>query len=138
MLSRRRLLRRSLYTAAGFTLKKSVPAIGQAMASPVQVHSEVKLTRYVDHLSLPPVIRSTGETGEIIDIEMRQFARRCIAIFPQQFFGDITGHGRGQRLKRKAVGISASTGPASSPLDIFFPSITLFMAQKQRFLQFAT
>jgi spore coat protein A, manganese oxidase len=76
MLSRRRLLRRGLYTAAGLTLRQGVPALGQAMASPRQVHSDVKLTRYVDALPIPPVIRPTGEPNEIIDIEMRQFHQK--------------------------------------------------------------
>src|ERR1700722_20370880 len=76
MLTRRRLLHRGLYTAAGLTLRQGVPALGQAMASPRQVHSDVKLTRYVDALPIPPVIRPTGEPDEIIDIEMRQFHQK--------------------------------------------------------------
>jgi spore coat protein A len=76
MLSRRRLLNRSLYTAAGLSLGKAVPALGQAMASPRQVRSEVKLTRYVDPLPIPPVIRPTGNPDEVIDIEMRQFSHK--------------------------------------------------------------
>jgi spore coat protein A len=77
MLSRRRLLHRGLYTAAGISLSKSVPALGQAMASPAQVRSGVKLTRYVDPLPIPPVIRPTGEPGEIIEVEMRQFHQKA-------------------------------------------------------------
>jgi spore coat protein A len=76
MLSRRRLLHRSLYTAAGLSLSKAVPALGQAMASPRQVRSDVKLTRYVDPLPIPPVLRPTGNPGEVIDIEMRQFRQK--------------------------------------------------------------
>ena len=68
MLSRRRLLRRSLYTAAGLTLKRGVPAFGQAMASPASFRSAVKLTRYVDALPVPPVIRPTGNVDEVIAI----------------------------------------------------------------------
>jgi spore coat protein A, manganese oxidase len=73
MLSRRRLLSRSFYTAAGITLQNRLPALGQAMASPTPVRSAVKLVRYVDPLPVPPVVRSTGKPGEVIDIEMRQF-----------------------------------------------------------------
>src|SRR5580698_6057686 len=76
MLSRRHLLSRSLYTAAGVTLSKSVPAIGQAMASPRQVRSNVTLARYVDPLPVPSVIRSTGKPNEVIDLEMRQFQQK--------------------------------------------------------------
>ncbi|NYF78997.1 multicopper oxidase family protein [Granulicella arctica] len=46
------------------------------MASPPQVRSDVKLTRYVDPLPIPPVVRSTGKTDEVITIEMRQFQHR--------------------------------------------------------------
>jgi spore coat protein A len=76
MLSRRRLLRRSFYSALGLTLTKGVRAIGQAMASPAQVRSGVKLARYVDPLVVPPVIHATGKPGQVIDIEMRQFQQR--------------------------------------------------------------
>ena len=72
MLSRRRLLSRGLYTSAGLALRTGVPAIGQAMASPPPARSGVKLTRYVDPLPIPPVIRAKGTPGEAIDIEMRQ------------------------------------------------------------------
>ncbi len=76
MLSRRRLLQRGLTTAAGLTLSKTVPAMQQAMASPAQVRSGVRLTPYVDSLPLPPVIRATGKPGETIDIEMGQFQQK--------------------------------------------------------------
>src|ERR1700733_14986777 len=75
MLSRRQLLHGGLYTAAGLSLQKKM-AIGQAMASPAQVRSAVKLTRYVDPLPIPPVIRSTGVHDEVIKIEMGQFKRK--------------------------------------------------------------
>jgi spore coat protein A len=75
-LSRRRLLRRSLYSALGLSLNKGVPALGQMMASPAQVRSGVKLTRYVDPLVIPPVIHATGKPDEVIDIEMRQFQQQ--------------------------------------------------------------
>jgi spore coat protein A len=48
----------------------------QAMASPAQVRSGVRLTPYVDSLPVPPVIRATGRPGEVIDIEMRQFPQK--------------------------------------------------------------
>ncbi|HSY34670.1 MAG TPA: multicopper oxidase [Acidobacteriaceae bacterium] len=67
---------RGLYTSAGLILQKSVPAIGQAMAAPAQIHSGVRLTRYVDPLPIPPVIRATGTPGEIVEIEMRQFRQK--------------------------------------------------------------
>jgi len=76
MLSRRRLLSRGLYTSAGLALSKGVPAIGQAMASPPPVRSGVNLTRYVDPLPIPPVIRARGTLGEVIDIEMRPFRQK--------------------------------------------------------------
>jgi spore coat protein A len=76
MLSRRRLLSRGLYTAVGVTVSKGIPALGQAMASPAQVRSSVKLARYVDPLPVPPVIRSTGKPDEVIEIEMRQFQQK--------------------------------------------------------------
>jgi spore coat protein A, manganese oxidase len=76
MLSRRRLLQRGLTTAAGLTLSKTVPAMQQAMASPAQVRSGVRLTPYVDSLPVPPVIRATGKPDETIDIEMGQFQQK--------------------------------------------------------------
>jgi spore coat protein A len=76
MLSRRSLLRKGLYTAAGATLGKGLPAVGEAMASPVPVRSGVKLARYVDPLPIPPVIRSTGKSSEIVEIEMLQFRQK--------------------------------------------------------------
>jgi spore coat protein A, manganese oxidase len=76
MLSRRRLLQRGLTTAAGLTLSRTVHAMQQAMASPAQVRSGVRLIPYVDPLPVPPVIRATGRPGEVIDIEMRQFQQK--------------------------------------------------------------
>ena len=76
MLSRKRLLRRGLYTAAGLTLKRGSSALGQTMASPVPVRSAVKLTPYVDPLPIPPVIRPNGDVDEVIEIEMRQFQQK--------------------------------------------------------------
>jgi spore coat protein A len=76
MLSRRRLLHSGLYTAAGVTFSKGLPVFGQAMASPTPVRSGIKLTRYVDPLFIPPVIRSSSQPGEIVEIEMLQFQQK--------------------------------------------------------------
>ena len=76
MLSRRRLLKSGLYTAAGVSFSKGIPAVGQAMASPAQVRSGIKLTRYVDPLPLPSVVRAAGKAGETIEIEMGQFQQK--------------------------------------------------------------
>src|ERR1700721_386766 len=76
MLTRRHLLQSGLYTAAGVTFSKGVPALSQAMASPVPVRSGVKLTRYVDPLPIPPVIRPSGQPGEIVEIQLQQFQQR--------------------------------------------------------------
>ena len=76
MLSRRRLLKSGLYTAAGASFSKGIPAVGQAMASPAPVRSGIKLTRYVDPLPLPPIVRSTGGLGETIELEMVQFQQK--------------------------------------------------------------
>jgi spore coat protein A, manganese oxidase len=46
------------------------------MASPVPVRSGVKLTRYVDSLTIPPVIRASGQVGETVEIEMLQFQQK--------------------------------------------------------------
>jgi spore coat protein A, manganese oxidase len=76
MLSRRLFLRRGVYTAAGVAFCKDVPALGQGMASPTPVRSGVKLTRYVDALPIPPVIRPSDKSGETIKIEMLQFQQK--------------------------------------------------------------
>jgi len=76
MLSRRRLLKSGLYTAAGASFSKGIPVVGQAMASPAPVRSGLKLTRYVDPLPLPPIVRATGKAGETIEIEMGQLHQK--------------------------------------------------------------
>jgi spore coat protein A, manganese oxidase len=76
MLSRRRLLKSGFYTAAGASFSKGIPVVGQAMASPAPVRSGIKLTRYVDPLPLPPIVRSTGGPGETIELEMVQFQQK--------------------------------------------------------------
>jgi spore coat protein A len=76
MLSRRRLLQSGLYSAAGVTFGKRLPAFGQAMASPTPVRSGVKLAPYVDPLPIPRVIRSTDNPTGILDLEMIQFQQK--------------------------------------------------------------
>src|SRR5271170_7542796 len=82
MLIRRRLLQRGLTTAAGLTLSRTVPAMQQAMASPAQVRSGVRLIPYVDPLPVPPVIRPTGGLGEVIDIDFGYLAEDGIRDLP--------------------------------------------------------
>ena len=94
ILSRRRLLSRGFYTSAGLILRNSIPAVGQAMASPPQIHSDVKLARYVDPLPIPPVIRATGKTGEVIAIEMRQFVQKVHRDLPPTTLWATTARGR--------------------------------------------
>ena len=76
MLTRRRLLHRSLYSALGLSLNRGVPAFEQMMATPPQVRSGIKLTPYVDPLVIPPVIQAKGRPNEVIDIEMRRFQQK--------------------------------------------------------------
>jgi spore coat protein A, manganese oxidase len=102
MLSRRRLLRRSLYTAAGLTLKKGVSALGQTMASPTPVRSAVKLTRYVDPLPIPPVIGATGDVNELIEIEMRQFQRKVHRDLPPTFLWGYNGSWPGPTIEAQS------------------------------------
>ena len=49
---------------------------GITMASPAPVKSEVKLTRYVDPLPIPPVLRPSGNAGEVLSIEMHAFQKK--------------------------------------------------------------
>ncbi len=76
MLSRRRLLYHGIHTAAGLGLGKGGLLFGQAMASPVQVRSGVKLERYVDPLPIPPRLLLPANPGDVRQIEMRQFQQR--------------------------------------------------------------
>jgi spore coat protein A, manganese oxidase len=101
MLSRRRLLRRGLYTTAGLALRKGVPAIGQAMASPAQVRSGVRLTRYVDSLPIPPVIRSSENASEIIEIEMRQFEQKVHRDLPPTTLWGYNGSWPGPTIEAR-------------------------------------
>jgi spore coat protein A len=102
MLSRRRLLQTGLCTAAGVTLSKSVPALGQAMASPAPVRSDVKLSRYVDPLPLPPVIRSSGQSGEIVEIEMLQFQQKVHRDLPPTTVWGYNGSWPGPTIEAKS------------------------------------
>jgi spore coat protein A, manganese oxidase len=76
MLSRRRLLYHGFHTAAGLSLSQKGLFFGQAMASPPQVRSDVKLERYVDPLPIPPVLPLPAHPGEARQIEMRQFQQK--------------------------------------------------------------
>jgi spore coat protein A len=76
MLTRRRFLYGGVYTAAGVAFCKDVPARGQGMASPTPVRSGVKLSRYVDPLPVPPVIRTPRKSNETVEVEMLQFQQK--------------------------------------------------------------
>jgi spore coat protein A len=102
MVSRRRLLQRSLYTAAGVTLGKGISALGQAMASPPQVRSGVKLTRFVDPLPIPPVIRSTDKPDDIIKIEMRQFKSKVHRDLPPTTLWGYNGSWPGPTIEAQS------------------------------------
>ena len=102
MLSRRRLLQRGLTTAAGLTLSKTVPAMQQAMASPAQVRSGVKLTPYVDSLPIPPVIHATGRPGEAIDIEMLQFQQKVHRDLPPTTLWGYNGSWPGPTIEAQS------------------------------------
>jgi spore coat protein A len=102
MLSRRRLLQSGLYTAAGVTFSKGVPAFGQAMASPTPVRSGVKLARYVDPLPIPPVIRPTGKAGEIVEIEMLQFQQKVHRDLPSTTVWGYNGSWPGPTIEAQS------------------------------------
>ena len=102
MLSRRRLLKRGLTTAAGLTLSRTVPAMQQAMASPTQVRSGVRLIPYVDSLPIPPVIHATGRPGEVIDIEMRQFQQKVHRDLPPTTLWGYNGSWPGPTIEAQS------------------------------------
>jgi spore coat protein A len=102
MLSRRRLLCRGLYTSVGLALRKGVPAVGQAMASPRQVRSDVKLPRYVDPLPIPPVLCATGAPGEIIEIQMRQFRQKVHRDLPPTTLWGYNGSWPGPTIEAQS------------------------------------
>jgi spore coat protein A len=102
MLNRRRLLQSGLYTAAGLSFSKGASAFGQTMASPAPVRSDVKLTRYVDPLALPPVIRSSGQAGEIVEIEMLQFQQKVHRDLPSTTVWGYNGSWPGPTIEAKS------------------------------------
>ena len=102
MLSRRRLLKRGLTTAAGLTLSRTVPAMQQAMASPTQVRSGVRLIPYVDSLPIPPVIHATGRPGEAIDIEMLQFQQKVHRDLPPTTLWGYNGSWPGPTIEAQS------------------------------------
>ena len=102
MLNRRRLLQSTLYTAAGLSFSRGASAFGQTMASPVPIRSDVKLGRYVDPLPLPPVIRSSGKTGEIVEIEMLQFQQKVHRDLPLTTVWGYNGSWPGPTIEAKS------------------------------------
>ena len=102
MLSRRRLLQSGLYTAAAVTFSKGVPTPSQAMASPAPVRSGVRLTPYVDPLTLPPVIRSTGNLDEVVEIEMLQFQQKLHRDLPPTTVWGYNGSWPGPTIEAKS------------------------------------
>jgi spore coat protein A, manganese oxidase len=102
MLTRRRLLRRGIYTAAGLSLQKGAPVLGQAMASPAPVRSTVKLPRYIDPLPIPSIIRSTGKPDEVIDIEMRQFQQKVHRDLPPTTLWGYNGSWPGPTIEARS------------------------------------
>ena len=102
MLTRRRLLRRGLYTAAGITLQKGAPVLGQTMASPAPFRSTVKLPRYVDPLPIPPTIHPSGKPNEVIDIEMRQFQQKAHRDLPPTTLWGYNGSWPGPTIEAQS------------------------------------
>lgn len=137
-MSRRHLLRSGLYTSAGLALRKGASAIGQTMASPPQVRSDVKLTRYVDPLPIPPVIRPRAHPAKSSTSKCVSSAKRCIATFRPPRFGDTTAPGLAPRLKRKTGSPSIFVGSASFPRNTSYLSITPFMERNHPFPKCAT
>lgn len=74
----------------------------QAMASPAQVRSGVRLTPYVDSLPVPPVIRATGKPGETIDIEMGQFQQKVHRDLPQTTLWGYNGSWPGPTIEAQS------------------------------------
>jgi spore coat protein A len=72
-----------------------------AMASPAQVRSGVKLTRYVDRLSIPPVIRAE-KPGEPIEIEMRQVRQKVHRDLPPTTVWGYNGSWPGPTIEARA------------------------------------
>jgi len=74
----------------------------QAMASPAQVRSGVKLTPYVDSLPIPPVIHATGRPGEAIDIEMLQFQQKVHRDLPPTTLWGYNGSWPGPTIEAQS------------------------------------
>jgi spore coat protein A, manganese oxidase len=102
MLSRRRLLQSGLYTAAGVTFGKGLPAFGQAMASPAPVRSGVKLAPYVDPLPIPRVIRSTDNPTGILELEMIQFQQKVHRDLPATTVWGYNGSWPGSTIEAQS------------------------------------
>ncbi len=101
MLSRRRLLHNSLYSAAGLTLSRGVPALAQAqMANPTPFRSGIRLAPYVDPLPVPPVLR--GKPGETLDVEMRQFHQKVHRDLPPTTLWGYNGSWPGPTIEAQS------------------------------------
>jgi spore coat protein A, manganese oxidase len=74
----------------------------QAMASPAQVRSAVKLTPYVDALPIPPTIRATGTSGEVIVLEMRQFQQKVHRDLPPTTLWGYNGSWPGPTIEAES------------------------------------
>jgi len=102
MLSRRRLLQSGFYTAAGVTFGKGLPTLGQAMASPTPVRSDVKLARYVDPLPIPRVIHPAGNPSEIVQIEIVQFQQKLHRDLPSTTVWGYNGSWPGPTIEAQS------------------------------------
>jgi spore coat protein A, manganese oxidase len=102
MLSRRRLLHHGIYTTAGLGLSKSRALFGQGMASPPQARSAVRLDRYVDPLPIPPVIQCPIKSGEVVEIEMRQFKQKVHRDLPATTLWGYSGSWPGPTIEAKS------------------------------------
>jgi spore coat protein A len=102
MLNRRRLLQSGLYTAAGITFGKRLPAFGQAMASPAPVRSGVKLAPYVDPVPIPHVIRATDNPAEILEVEMIQFQQKVHRDLPATTVWGYNGSWPGPTIEARS------------------------------------
>lgn len=105
MLNRRRLLHGGLCTVAGLTLDRGVPVLsqtGMAMASPAPVRSGVKLTRYIDPLPIPPVIRSTGKPEDVIEVQMNEFRQKLHRDLPPTMVWGYNGTWPGPTIEARS------------------------------------
>ena len=103
MLSRRRVLHHGIVTATGLGLGKSRWLLGQtAMASPRQVRSGVKLERYVDPLTVPPVLRSGFRPDQPLEIEIRQFRQKVHRDLPPTTLWGYNGSWPGPTIEARS------------------------------------